>query len=398
MSSTNAAGAMPAASSHASSGVQILIMAVAAFIIVTTEFLIVGLLPSLARDLDISIALAGQVVTLFAFTVMLFGPYLTARLAHVERKKLFTVILLVFAASNVLAAVSTNIWVLAMARFIPALALPVFWGTASETAGQLAAPGQSGKAVAKVYLGISAALVFGVPLGTVAADLIGWRGSFWALAGVSLLIGVLMHLVMPKLPASPGASTGEKQTAILRQPRFLAHVLLSVLTFTAMFTAYTYLADILERLGGVPAGQVGWWLMGFGAVGMLGNHLGGSMVDKRPLGAMVVFLLVLGVGMTAAVAFAEQRAWLIAALVAWGIAYTALFPICQVRVMQAGAKAQALAASLNISAANAGIGLGAIFGGVGIRQFGLDSLGLLATGVAALALIVALLMIKRPSA
>jgi DHA1 family inner membrane transport protein len=398
MSSTNAAGAMPAASSHASSGVQILIMAVAAFIIVTTEFLIVGLLPSLARDLDISIALAGQVVTLFAFTVMLFGPYLTARLAHVERKKLFTVILLVFAASNVLAAVSTNIWVLAIARFIPALALPVFWGTASETAGQLAAPGQSGKAVAKVYLGISAALVFGVPLGTVAADLIGWRGSFWALAGVSLLIGVLMHLVMPKLPASPGASAGEKQTAILRQPRFLAHVLLSVLTFTAMFTAYTYLADILERLGGVPAGQVGWWLMGFGAVGMLGNHLGGSMVDKRPLGAMVVFLVVLGAGMTAAVAFAEQRAWLIAALVAWGIAYTALFPICQVRVMQAGAKAQALAASLNISAANAGIGLGAIFGGVGIRQFGLDSLGLLATGVAALALIVALLMIKRPSA
>lgn len=398
MSSTNAAGAMPAASSHASSGVQILIMAVAAFIIVTTEFLIVGLLPSLARDLDISIALAGQVVTLFAFTVMLFGPYLTARLAHVERKKLFTLILLVFAASNVLAAVSTNIWVLAIARFIPALALPVFWGTASETAGQLAAPGQSGKAVAKVYLGISAALVFGVPLGTVAADLIGWRGSFWALAGVSLLIGVLMHLVMPKLPASPGASAGEKQTAILRQPRFLAHVLLSVLTFTAMFTAYTYLADILERLGGVPAGQVGWWLMGFGAVGMLGNHLGGSMVDKRPLGAMVVFLVVLGAGMTAAVAFAEQRAWLIAALVAWGIAYTALFPICQVRVMQAGAKAQALAASLNISAANAGIGLGAIFGGVGIRQFGLDSLGLLATGVAALALIVALLMIKRPSA
>lgn len=397
MPSSPIAGAVPSASVNTASGIQILIMAVAAFIIVTTEFLIVGLLPSLARDLDISIALAGQVVTLFAFTVMLFGPYLTARLAHVERKKLFTLILLVFAASNVLAAVSTNIWVLAIARFIPALALPVFWGTASETAGQLAAPGQSGKAVAKVYLGISAALVFGVPLGTVAADMIGWRGSFWVLAGVSLLIGVLMHLVMPKLPGSPIAAAGEKQTAILRQPRFLAHVLLSVLTFTAMFTAYTYLADILERLGGVPAGQVGWWLMGFGAVGMLGNHLGGSMVDKRPLGAMVVFLVVLGAGMTAAVAFAEQRAWLIAALIAWGIAYTALFPICQVRVMQAGAKAQALAASLNISAANAGIGLGAILGGLGIRQFGLDSLGLLATGMAVLALIVALLMIKRPA-
>jgi DHA1 family inner membrane transport protein len=387
------ATAIPAAA-QSRSGLQILIMAVAAFIIVTTEFLIVGLLPALARDLNISITLAGQVVTLFAFTVMLFGPVLTAKLAHVERKKLFVIILMVFAASNMLAAVATNIWVLALARFIPALGLPVFWGTASETAGQLAGPGKSGKAVAKVYLGISAALVFGVPLGTVAADTVGWRGSFWILAGLAFFIGILMHLVMPKLPVSGGSHPDQKQTAILREPRFLAHVLLSVLTFTAMFTAYTYLADILETLGGVPAGQVGWWLMGFGAVGMIGNYLGGSMVDRKPLGAMVVFLVILGGGMLAAVPLASQHIWLIVALAAWGIAYTALFPICQVRVMHAGAKAQALAATMNISAANAGIGLGAIFGGLGIGHFGLDSLGVIATAIAALAVIVALLMMR----
>ncbi|ARU88465.1 MFS transporter [Pseudomonas sp. M30-35] len=375
-------------------GVQILIMAIAAFIIVTTEFLIVGLLPSLANDLDISITLAGQVVTLFAFTVMLFGPVLTAKLAHVERKKLFSIILLVFAASNVLAAVAINIWVLALARFIPALALPVFWGTASETAGQLAGAGKSGKAVAKVYLGISAALVFGVPLGTVAADTLGWRGSFWVLAGICLLVAVLMHLVMPKLPSSPDKHPTEKQTQILRNPRFLAHVLLSVLTFTAMFTAYTYLADVLQRLAGVPASQVGWWLMGFGAVGMIGNYLGGSLVDRTPLGAMVLFLLLLGAGMLVAIAFAAEYWVLILAMIAWGIAYTALFPICQVRVMQAGAKAQALAATLNISAANAGIGFGAIIGGFGISQFGLQSLGVIATIIAALGVVVALVMMR----
>ena len=377
------------------SGLQILIMTVAAFIIVTTEFLIVGLLPALARDLGISIDLAGQLVTLFAFTVMLFGPLLTARLAQVERKRLFTVILLVFAASNVLAAMASNIWVMALARFIPALGLPVFWGTASETAGQLAGPGNAGKAVSKVYLGISAALVFGVPLGTVAADTLGWRGTFWVLAAISLVIAALMHLAMPTLPSSPKAAAGEKQTAILRQPRFLAHVLLSVLTFTAMFTAYTYLADILERLANVPAGQVGWWLMGFGAVGMVGNHVGGQLVDRNPLGAMVLFLVVMGAGMLAAVGLATHQVWLVVALIAWGIGYTALFPVCQVRVMQAGAKAQALAASLNISAANAGIGLGAIVGGLGIRHAGVGSLGMIATLITALALIVALLMIAR---
>ncbi|MGC1333310.1 MFS transporter, partial [Pseudomonas sp.] len=202
----------------------------------------------------------------------------------------------------------------------------------------------------------------------------------------------------PTLPSSPKAAAGEKQTAILRQPRFLAHVLLSVLTFTAMFTSYTYLADILERLAGVPASQVGWWLMGFGGVGMLGNHLGGLLVDRKPLGAMVLFLLVMGAGMLAVAPAAVHHAWLVLALVAWGIGYTALFPVCQVRVMQAGAKAQALAASMNISAANAGIGLGAIVGGLGIRHGGLETLGPIATLIAAVALGLALLMISRRAA
>ena len=377
------------------SGLQITLMAIAAFVIVTTEFLIIGLLPSLARELNISIAMAGQLVTLFAFTVMLFGPVLTARLAHIERRKLFTFILLVFAASNVLAALAPNVWVLALARFIPALLLPVFWGTASETAGQLAGPQKAGKAVASVYMGISAALVFGIPLGTLAADSVGWRGSFWILAAMCLLIGLLIRAFMPTLPSAPERSTGEKQTGIFKDPRFLAHVALSALVFTAMFTAYTYLADTLERLAGIEPSQVGWWLMGFGAIGMLGNHFGGRLVDRSPLGATVLFLLLLAVGMLAATPLATHPVGLIVALMIWGVAYTALFPVCQVRVMRAGAKAQALAATMNVSAANAGIGLGAIVGGLGIRHLGLESLGIISAVIAAIAILVALLLMRR---
>ncbi len=376
------------------SGLQILIMAVAAFVIVTTEYLILGLLPALARDLDVSIVLAGQLVTLFAFTVMLFGPFLTAKLSHVDRKKLFTFILLVFVGSNVLAALAPNIWVLALARFIPALMLPVFWGTASETASQLAGPGKAGQAVSQVYFGISAALVFGIPLGTLAADVIGWRGAFWILAALSLLLAILIQVYMPKLPIAQ-RTHGEKQTRILKDPRFLANVALSTLAFTAMFTAYTYLADTLERIADIPANQVGWWLMGFGAVGMIGNYIGGRVVDRNPLGATVFFLVLLGAGMLATVPAASNRVWLVVTLGAWGLAYTALFPICQVRVMQAGSKAQALAATMNISAANAGTGLGAVFGGLGIRHFGLESLGIISTAIAGLAIVFALVMMVR---
>ncbi|TBV75082.1 MFS transporter [Pseudoxanthomonas winnipegensis] len=367
-------------------GLSIVILAVAAFVIVTTEYLIVGLLPGLARDLEISISAAGQLVTLFAFTVMLFGPVLTALLSHVERKRLFVVILLIFAASNALAAIAPNVWVLAAARFIPALALPVFWGTASETAGQIVGPQRAGRAVSQVYLGISAALLFGIPLGTLAADAIGWRGTFWILAGLSLLMALALTVFMPRV-ARPERLRLAEQTRILKDPFFVANVVLSVVVFTAMFTAYTYLADLLERIAVVAPAHVGWWLMGFGAIGLLGNWLGGRLVDRSPLGATAAFALLLGVGMAASVPLAGS-AWLLAgALALWGIAYTALFPICQVRVMQSASHAQALAGTLNVSAANAGTGLGALIGGLVIPQWGLASIGYVATGIAVVAIL-----------
>ncbi len=379
------------ASAVAGNGLPSVILALAAFVIVTTEFLIVGLLPVLARDLGIPVPAAGQLITLFAFTVMLFGPVLTALLSHVERKRLFIAIMLIFAASNALAALSPNIWVLALARFIPALALPVFWGTASETAAQLAGPARAGRAVSQVYFGISAAMLFGIPLGTLASGVVGWRGAFWGLAALSLLMALLQWVFMPALAGSERVRLAA-QTRILKDFRFVANVALSVAVFTAMFTAYTYLADTLERIAGIPAPQVGWWLMGFGAIGLFGNWLGGHFVDRSPLGATVAGTVLLGIGMAASVPASGSHSLLAIVLLVWGIAYTALFPVCQVRVMQAAPQAQALAGTLNVCAANAGIGLGAMIGGLGIGHWGLGYVGYIAAGMAALAVLLALAM------
>jgi MFS transporter, DHA1 family, inner membrane transport protein len=379
----------------AGSTLSIILLAFTGFVLVTTEFLIVGLLPALSRDLRISISAAGQLVTLFAFTVMLFGPVLTALLSHIERKRLFIFILLIFAAANALAALAPNIWVLALARFIPALVLPVFWGTASETAGDLAGPERAGRAVSQVYLGISAALLFGIPVGTLASDAFGWRGAFWGLAALSLASALLLLVFMPTL-AHPRRLRLAEQTRIFRDPRFVANVLLSVVVFTAMFTAYTYLADTLERVAGIAPARVGWWLMGFGAIGLAGNWLGGRFVGRHPLGSTVVFLVLLGIGMVAVVPLAGSAVSLSVALAIWGIANTALYPISQVRVMQAASHAQALAGTLNVSAANAGIALGAIFGGLAIHHWGVTSLGGVATALAACAVLMAALIARLP--
>jgi DHA1 family inner membrane transport protein len=379
--------AIDAPSSASSQTAAIVILAVAAFVIVTTEFLIVGLLPALARDLSISVSRAGQLVTLFALVVMLFGPVLTAWLSHIERKRLFVAILLIFAGSNALAAVAPNVWVLAIARFVPALALPVFWGTASETAGQLAGPARAGRAVSMVYLGISAAMLFGIPLGTLAADAMGWRGAFGVLAGLALLVAVMMQRSMPTLQTPQRLRLAE-QARILRDPYFVANVALSVLVFTAMFTAYTYLAETLEHVAGIAPARVGWWLMGFGAVGLVGNWLGGRWVGKHPLATTAAFSVMLAVGMAASMWLAGAN-WLGlgAALAVWGIANTALYPICQIRVMQSASHAQALAGTLNVSAANAGIAFGAMLGGFSIPAWGAGSVGYVAAVVALIAVV-----------
>lgn len=367
------------------------LLAVAAFVIVTTEFLIIGVLPALARDLDIGIAAAGQLVTLFAFTVMLAGPPLTAMLSHVDRRRLFVAILLLFAAANALAAVAGHPGLLAVARLLPALALPVFWGTASETAAVLAPAGQGGRAVARVYLGITAAMLFGVPLGTLAAEAIGWRGSFWVLAVMSLLMAVALRLWMPATAAQPRRALGA-QLRLLWQPWLLGNVLLSVLVFSAMFIAYTYLADVLQRQLQVPVAQVGWWLMGFGAVGLLGNVLAARWVDRASLGATLAFCALLALGLLASRTLSAPGPAAIIALAVWGTAHTALFPLCQVRVMRAAPQAQALAGTLNVSAANAGIGLGALIGGATLDHWGLPAVGTVAAGTAMLAIVAGLVL------
>ncbi|MBY5377262.1 MFS transporter [Rhizobium leguminosarum] len=376
-----------------STALSILILGLSGFVLVTTEFLIIGLIPQVAREFAISTAQAGWLVSLFAFTVMLCGPFLTARLAHFERKSLFFIILMIFAASNLLAALAPNVWILAIGRFIPALALPVFWGTASETAAQLVEPRHSGRAVARVYLGISAALVLGVPLGTVAATSVGWRGSFVILGIASLLLAAMIWRFMPRLTA-PRPTGSRHQTSLINDKRFLAHVGLSVLVFVAMFTAYTFLADLLENVAGIDPRYVGWWLMGFGLIGLIGNWMGGLIADRNSLFATLIFTVILIIAMLLFIP-AAQNPWLLAAVLGlWGISYTALFPVCQIRVMEAGMKAQALAATVNVSAANAGAGVGAITGGVVIDYLHLSQLGHVSAVIGAVAIIYAAVVLR----
>lgn len=143
----------------------ITILSLAAFVIVTTEFVIIGLMPLMAGDLGISIPVAGQLVTAFAVTVVFAGPPLTAYFSRVEKRALFMWILVAFSASNAAVALAPGYWTILAARLIPAALLPVFWGIGSDVAGKIVSADKAGKAISQVYLGVTGALLFGLPLG-----------------------------------------------------------------------------------------------------------------------------------------------------------------------------------------------------------------------------------------
>lgn len=281
---------------------------------------------------------------------------------------------------------------MAVARLIPALGLPVFWALASETAVDIVGPQFAGRAIARIGFGIVCATVFGIPVGTLISDAFGWRSAFAILAFVAFAKALLLFVYLPKTNLHQHQVSLRSQLKILRSPLMQGHVLLSILVFSGMFTAYTYLADILERLAGFDGTLVGWCLMGFGAVGLVGNSLGGRAVDRHPLIASMVFCLFLIGGMVALVPSIHSTVGLAAAMGIWGVTQAALFLVSHVRLMKAAPEAPAFAASLNIAGANLGIGLGAMVGGRVIDTLGLGSVGFAASGFILISILLALLL------
>lgn len=364
----------------------ILLLSTAGFTILTTEFLIIGLLPPLARDLQVTVSQAGLLVTLFAFTIAAAGPFLTALCSNMNRKRLFIGTLIIFGVSNTIAAWAPNYTVMALARFVPALALPVFWSLASATAIELAGPARAGRAISMVGFGIVAATVFGIPIGVLISDAYGWRSAFGVLAVVSFAKAAMLYLFFPQPAQRVERLALRTQMGILRNPYVIGHVLLSLLIFTGMFTAYTYLADMLERLAGFNGQWVGWTMMAFGAVGLIGNVIGGRLADRGALFATLLFSALMAIGLLTVTAVIHNLTMLGIALACWGVGQTALFTVCHVRVMKSAPHAPAFAAALNISGANIGIGLGAIAGGYVVDHIGLGWIGIASAVIIAIAI------------
>lgn len=342
----------------------LLALAVGGFAIGTGEFVIMGLLPDVAADLQISIPQAGHVISAYAMGVVVGAPVLAVLSARMPRRALLVALMVFFALGNFASALAPGYLSLIATRFIAGLPHGTFFGVAALVAASLARPDQRARAVGQVMLGLTTATLVGVPLAAGLGQWLGWRAAFVFVGLIALACAALVHVRVPAIAADRSASPLRELGALGRKQVWLTLGIASI-GFGGMFAVFSYVKPTMMALAGLSEAGVPFVLALFGLGMVAGNLLGARLADRALMpaigGLLVWSALVLAVfSLTAShLALGAFNVMLVGTLVAIG-------PALQVRLMDVAGDAQALAAALNHAAFNLANALGAWIGGVAI--------------------------------
>ncbi|RNL54427.1 MFS transporter [Arthrobacter oryzae] len=352
-------------------------LALGGFGIGLTEFVIMGLLPEVAADFQVSEATAGWLISGYALAVVVGALVLTAAVTRLERKPVLAALMVIFIIGNLVSAVAPDYGLMMIGRIIAALAHGAFFGIGAVVAASLVLPDKKAGAIAIMFTGLTAANVLGVPLGTMLGQAAGWRSTFVAITiiGVLALAGIL--ILVPRAAADAGAASPTSLRGELRAFRsgqVWLSILVTILGYGGVFGAFTYIAFTLTEVSGFAASAVPWLLVLFGGGLFLGNTVGGRAADKdvdrtlvRVLAVLVAVLVTFGLT-------AGNQPMAVVSLVLLGGFGFATVPGLQMRVMKYASDAPTLASGANIGAFNLGNALGSWLGGVTITAgFGYTS-------------------------
>ncbi|MET8122546.1 MFS transporter [Micromonospora sp. NPDC005189] len=356
---------------------RVYLLALGSFAIGTDTFVTAGVLPAISADLDVPVAAAGQLVTVFAVAFAVFAPIAAVLLARMPRRTLLLSALALFAAANVLSAVAPVFWVLLLSRVLAAAGAAAYTPTAAAGAAALVAPERRGQALAVVLGGVTVATVLGVPLTAYVGIQVNWRVTFLVVAGLALVALVALALVLPAVPAPPIAGL-RARIAVLGNTQVLLAIVTTVLYYVGGFALYTYLALALSGGTAATASAIAGFLLVFGVAGMAGNALGGWLTDR--IGPVPVLLGGLTAFAAALLLFplaSRSTAGAVVDLAVWGVAAWALTVPQQHRLMAFAAGAPAVAVGLNSSATFLGIGLSGLLGGIALARIEAADLGYL---------------------
>jgi len=371
------------------------LLALGAFAVGTSGYIVSGVLPAVSRELDVSIATAGQLGTAFAIAFAIAAPLLAAFTGRWERRRLLVIALLVSTLGNALAVIAPTYELLLGTRILAALGAAVYMPAATAVATVLNPPERRGRAVAMVFGGLTFALIIGVPAGNLLSAPLGFHGVFALVAVVSLLGAVAVRIGVPEVEAPPAAGLRER-FAVLRDPRVRLMLGVTVVSVVSAMTAFTYIAPFLSTAADAHGSTVSFLLLGYGLGATVGNLLGGRATDR--FGSMRPLFLSLGAGITllATLPFTATTVPTAAiAMFVWGMFTWSFNPPAQYFLLGLAPSGGALVLSLNASAIYLGVGLSGVFGGLVINAVGILALPSVAAVVAVGALVL-LMAVSRP--
>ena len=360
--------------------IALLALTLSAFAIGTTEFVIVGLLPTIAADLGVNLPSAGLLVSLYALGVAVGAPVLTALTGKIPRKTLLLSLMVLFTLGNLLAWKSPGYATLVIARILTGLAHGVFFSIGSTIATSLVPKEKAASAIAIMFTGLTVALVTGVPLGTFIGQHAGWRETFLAVSALGLVAFVGSLLYVPSTIAHSKPASLLQQVQVLGQPRLLLVYAMTAVGYGGSFIAFTYLAPILQQVSGFSAGAVGAVMLVYGVSVAFGNIWGGKLADMQgPVRALKQIFLLLALVLLLLTFTAPHPVLVVITVLLWGAVAFGNVAGLQVYVVQQAEhftpRAVDVASGLNIAAFNLGIAGGAWGGGLIVEHLGLVHTG-----------------------
>ena len=367
----------------------VLSVALGSFVLVLSEFLPIGLLPSIASDLDVSVGTAGLVIVATGLAGAIGSPVVTVFTSRVDRRIVLLSLTILLVVSNVFGAFAPNLPVLLLARVLLGLALGGFWAIGAGIASRLVHEGAVIKATSFITAGVSIATVVSLPLGAFVSSVASWRVAFLIGAALALVALVGQLILLPRIPALQRvrfATLG----GLLKFPRARIGLIATALAFFAQFSAYTYVAPYLQDLVRVSPSTITVALLAFGIAGIAGNFIAGYTLSRNLTATLTVTKAVLAVSVVALPLLAWSVPGVFVLLVLWGLVWGALPLGLQTWMSGAAPSASDGSLALFVTTIQLAIAGGSVVGGVVVTSLGIAVDFYIAGGFAVLAIVVLL--------
>ncbi|CAB3789392.1 MFS transporter [Pararobbsia alpina] len=358
---------------------------VGAFAFVTTEFLPVGLLPYIAKSLDVSPGTAGLMVTVPGIIAALSAPGLMLGAGRMDRRQVFLWLMALLLASNLLSAFAPNFPLMLLGRALLGASLGGFWTLATAAVGRLVQPRDAAKATAAILAGVTCATVIGVPLGTFIAGFASWRLSFMA-TGVLVAVALVAQLCfVPPLPSSAALRFSDL-ASLMRQPHSRKSMLMVVLAFGAHFSTYTYITPFLLHNADFGMSTITWVLLGFGIIGFVSNFAASMTVDRSLKASIAVILSLMLLALLSMPLIRHSPLGVTLVVLAWGASFGALPLVFSVWTQRSTPDLPEASSALFIGTIQVAIAVGSLVGGTVVDEIGIPADFILGGTLALLAL------------